>query len=233
MKLFRWIVSYVLVQFIIIVIWALFYNDMNTFNVFLNKYYLSLTLAVGLIFIPLLSKKYLNKDDKLYKNDILLSLILGFSLSVIYNYIIYNLNELYPFTNLYSGSVNVLVSIISTGIIGPIIEEYMIRGIMYNELKQKYPIMKSILITTIIFALLHFNLVQIIYAFILGFILIYMYEKTNNIKIPIIIHMTSNTITTIYCLVLKNNFILSFIIYLLSLIILIIINKYKLLIKKN
>lgn len=225
MKLFRWIISYVLIQFTIIIIWALFYNDINTFNVFLNEYYLFLVLAVGLIFIPLLKKNYIVKDNKIYKQDILLSIVFGLILSVLYNFIIYNLNEFYSFTNLYTGSTNILVSIISTGIIGPIIEEYMIRGIMYNELKQKHSIMKSIILTSIIFALLHFNLIQMIYAFCLSFILIYMYEKTNNIKIPIIIHMTSNIVTTIYCLILKNNFALSFIIYLLSLIVLIFIKK--------
>ena len=153
-----------------------------------------------------------------------MSIILGTTLSIIYNFIIYNLNEVYSFTNLYSGSTNILIAIISTGIIGPIIEEYMIRGIMYNELKQKYSIMKSIVITTIIFSLLHFNLVQMIYALVLGFILIYMYEKTNNIKAPLILHMTSNIVTTIYCLIL-NNFLISFIIYIISLIILILIFK--------
>ena len=180
MKLFRWLIRYVLLQFLIVLIWALFYNDLNTFNIFLNKYYIFLVFAVGLTFIPLLKKNYLNKDDKINKKDIFLSIILGTTLSIIYNFIIYNLNEVYSFTNLYSGSTNILIAIISTGIIGPIIEEYMIRGIMYNELKQKYSIMKSIVITTIIFSLLHFNLVQMIYALVLGFILIYMYEKTNN-----------------------------------------------------
>ncbi|MCI5677433.1 MAG: type II CAAX endopeptidase family protein [Candidatus Faecisoma sp.] len=224
MKLFRWLIRYVLLQFLIVLIWALFYNDLNTFNIFLNKYYIFLVLAVGLTFIPLLKKNYLNKDDKINKKDIFLSIILGTTLSIIYNFIIYNLNEVYSFTNLYSGSTNILIAIISTGIIGPIIEEYMIRGIMYNELKQKYSIMKSIIITTIIFSLLHFNLVQMIYALVLGFILIYMYEKTNNIKAPLILHMTSNIVTTIYCLIL-NNFLISFIIYIISLIILILIFK--------
>ena len=224
MKLFRWLIRYVLLQFLIILIWALFYNDLNTFNIFLNKYYIFLVLAVGLTFIPLLKKNYLNKDDKINKKDIFLSIILGTTLSIIYNFIIYNLNEVYSFTNLYSGSTNILIAIISTGIIGPIIEEYMIRGIMYNEFKQKYSTMKSIIITTIIFSLLHFNLVQMIYALVLGFILIYMYEKTNNIKTPLILHMTSNIVTTIYCLIL-NNFLISFIIYIISLIILILIFK--------
>ena len=102
---------------------------------------------------------------------------------------------------------------------------------MYNELKQKYSIMKSIVITTIIFSLLHFNLVQMIYALVLGFILIYMYEKTNNIKAPLILHMTSNIVTTIYCLIL-NNFLISFIIYIISLIILILIFKKYIILNK-
>ena len=69
MKLFRWLIRYVLLQFLIVLIWALFYNDLNTFNIFLNKYYIFLVLAVGLTFIPLLKKNYLNKDDKINKKE--------------------------------------------------------------------------------------------------------------------------------------------------------------------
>ena len=52
----------------------------------------------------------------------------------------------------------------------------------------------SIVITTIIFALIHLSPIRIIYAFILGLILNISYEQHKNILAPIIIHIAANTI---------------------------------------
>ena len=61
-----------------------------------------------------------------------------------------------------------------------------------------------------------------IYALVLGFILIYVYEKSKNIKIPIILHITSNITTTLYVLLLnKGNLPIIIVLYILSLTILI------------
>ncbi|MEG2322529.1 MAG: CPBP family intramembrane glutamic endopeptidase, partial [Bacilli bacterium] len=75
------------------------------------------------------------------------------------------------FSNLYEANNRIILTLISTSIIGPIIEELMFRGLIYNTLKQKYSNTKSMLLTTILFSLLHFNLIQIIYTFVVGLIL--------------------------------------------------------------
>ena len=75
-----------------------------------------------------------------------------------------------------------------------IYEEILFRYLLYNRLKSKYSIRKSILITTIIFALIHISSIKIIYAFILGLILNITYEKYHNIIAPILIHIAANTI---------------------------------------
>ena len=103
----------------------------------------------------------------------------------------------------------------------------MFRGIIYNELKSKYSNMKSILLTTIFFAIIHINIIQILYALIIGFILIFVYEKYNNIKAPIILHMASNITTTLFLpLLIKNNLIINYGIFIFSLILLIMLKKY-------
>ena len=48
---------------------------------------------------------------------------------------------------------------------------------MFNEFKKFNPQMKSILLTSFIFALLHTTILQVIYAFALSFMLIYVYQK--------------------------------------------------------
>ena len=68
--------------------------------------------------------------------------------------------------------------------------------------------MKSIVLASLIFAFFHQTLVQVIYAFCLSFILIYVYEKYKTIKAPIIVHIVSNVISYFICLLITQNIIL-------------------------
>ena len=230
MKVVKWPLIYFLFQFTLIFLLAYSYissgNDIDLFNQFLSSRQLYLSLILGIIFIPLLYKDYKKYKIKQNKINYLTVIILGIILSLIYNVFAYYLNFLLN-TSLFDNNSNLIVTLISTGLIGPIIEELMFRGIIYNELKNKYSNMKAILITTIFFAVIHFNIIQIIYTFALGFILIFVYEKYKNIKAAIALHMASNITTTLFLpILIKNIFLINYSIFLISLILLIIIKKY-------
>jgi len=121
-------------------------------------------------------------------------------------------------SGLYSNTSNILVGIISTVLLGPIIEELLFRGVIYNNLKLKYSIKKSMIITTILFSLSHFTLIQIIYTLIFGMFLNKVYEKYQNIKYVIILHMVSNLVTTLISLfIIKDYFIVNIILLIVSL----------------
>lgn len=231
MKIIKWPLIYFLFQFILIFLLSYYYvsngNDVNLFNDYLSTKQIYVALIVAIIFIPLLINDY-----KKYKKQIntkinyFYLIILGVILSLMYNVFAYYLNFALK-TSLFDNNSNVAVTLLSTGILGPIIEELIFRGIIYNELKSKYSNMKSILITTIFFAIIHINIIQILYALIIGFILIFVYEKYNNIKAPIILHMASNITTTLFLpLLIKNNLIINYGIFIFSLILLIILKKY-------
>lgn len=231
MKIIKWPLIYFLFQFILIFLLSYYYvsngNDVNLFNDYLSTKQIYVALIVAIIFIPLLINDY-----KKYKKQIntkinyFYLIILGVILSLMYNVFAYYLNFALK-TSLFDNNSNVAVTLLSTGILGPIIEELIFRGIIYNELKSKYSNMKSILITTIFFAIIHINIIQILYALIIGFILIFVYEKYNNIKAPIILHMASNITTTLFLpLLIKNNLIINYGIFIFSLILLIMLKKY-------
>ncbi len=86
--------------------------------------------------------------------------------------------------------------LINTVIIGPIFEEILYRGLMYNKLKEISNAFIGILISSILFALLHipaYGLNINSFCFMLGGILLaYCYEKTNNIYVPILVHSINN-----------------------------------------
>ena len=231
MKIIKWPLIYFLFQFILIFLLSYYYvsngNDVNLFNDYLSTKQIYIALIVAIIFIPLLINDYKKYEKQTNtKINYFYLIILGVILSLMYNVFAYYLNFVLK-TSLFDNSNNIAITLLSTGILGPIIEELMFRGIIYNELKSKYSNMKSILITTIFFAIIHINIIQILYALIIGFILIFVYEKYNNIKAPIILHMASNITTTLFLpLLIKNNLIINYGIFIFSLILLIILKKY-------
>lgn len=231
MKIIKWPLIYFLFQFILIFLLSYYYvsngNDVNLFNDYLSTKQIYIALIVAIIFIPLLINDYKKyKKQTNTKINYFYLTILGVILSLMYNVFAYYLNFALK-TSLFDNSNNIAITLLSTGILGPIIEELMFRGIIYNELKSKYSNMKSILITTIFFAIIHINIIQILYALIIGFILIFVYEKYNNIKAPIILHMASNITTTLFLpLLIKNNLIINYGIFIFSLILLIMLKKY-------
>ncbi len=231
MKIIKWPLMYFLFQFILIFLLSYYYvsngNDVNLFNDYLSTKQIYIALIVAIIFIPLLTNDYKKyKKQTNTKINYFYLTILGVILSLMYNVFAYYLNFVLK-TSLFDNSNNIAITLLSTGILGPIIEELMFRGIIYNELKSKYSNMKSILITTIFFAIIHINIIQILYALIIGFILIFVYEKYNNIKAPIILHMASNITTTLFLpLLIKNNLIINYGIFIFSLILLIMLKKY-------
>ena len=92
-----------------------------------------------------------------------------------------------PLVNMLEGS-NWIWSLIFAGILSPIIEEMMFRGVMLNKLRRYGD--KVAIITTA--GLFHANFSQFFYAVALGMIFAYVALKTGTIKYSIILHIVVN-----------------------------------------
>lgn len=90
-----------------------------------------------------------------------------------------------------------VVQIAGFGFIAPITEELIFRGLLYGRMKSFLKGYQAILLSAAIFALYHGNMVQIIYAFPMGLILIYVYKKWGDLKAPIVFHMAANLISVL------------------------------------
>lgn len=90
-----------------------------------------------------------------------------------------------------------IVSLIDFCIFAPILEEFLMRGFILNGLYANYGIIVALLISSILFALLHFNIAQIIPSFICGIILGLIYLYTGSILSCIFAHMGYNFISYI------------------------------------
>lgn len=89
-------------------------------------------------------------------------------------------------------SNNVVADAIGLGIIVPIAEELLFRGIIYNRIKTNVGVRNGAIITSLLFAVYHGNVVQGIYAFFLSFFIIFAQEKFGTVIMAILFHMGAN-----------------------------------------
>ena len=83
-------------------------------------------------------------------------------------------------------------AIITTVAMAPILEEILFRGVIQGSAMSRYGAMRAIIISSAAFALIHIMPQQVIYAFVAGLILGYIYWKTQSILSVIIIHAFNN-----------------------------------------
>lgn len=97
-----------------------------------------------------------------------------------------------------------LLQIVEAGIMGPIVEELIFRGLVYTRIKRMTKIIPAAIISSILFGIYHGNLVQAPYAFIIGMICVYLYDKYKAIAAPIIFHISANLLSIILTALLQG-----------------------------
>lgn len=95
----------------------------------------------------------------------------------------------------YSGSIG--LEILTTAIAAPVVEELLFRGLVYRRLRRHLKPVWSAFASSALFGLLHGNIVQFVYAFLLGAILSWVYEKFKTVAAPIIFHAGANLIAVL------------------------------------
>lgn len=95
---------------------------------------------------------------------------------------------------------------ITIGIISPIVEEILFRGIILQGLiNSKYKKWNALIFTSFIFAILHVNFVQIISAFILGITIGWIFLDSKSLILSIILHIINNLGICLFYLIFKFN----------------------------
>ena len=77
-------------------------------------------------------------------------------------------------------------------IVAPIIEEIVFRGLFYKTLKNFIPFVQASIISSLIFAIIHENILSLTILFLLSLYLTCIYERTNSILYPILTHSIFN-----------------------------------------
>lgn len=96
---------------------------------------------------------------------------------------------------LYSESLGVML--VCQGLIVPIAEEWMFRGVLYRRCREQMKFWGAAFSVSLLFAFIHGSVTQMAYTLILGIFLAYVYEKFGSLKAPIFLHILVNSISIV------------------------------------
>lgn len=89
------------------------------------------------------------------------------------------------------------MQLIGLGIITPIGEELMFRGLIYRRVRCMIGPKNAIIVSSLVFGMYHGNLVQGIYGFFLGLLMAWLYEKYGSILAPMLLHVCANMVSIV------------------------------------
>ena len=85
------------------------------------------------------------------------------------------------------------IFIIVTSVVGPIFEEIIFRQIIFGSLYRRFNFWAAAIISSLIFAAVHFDFTHIIIYTAMGLVFSFLYVKTKRILVPIVAHVSMNT----------------------------------------
>lgn len=107
-------------------------------------------------------------------------------------------DEQYQQTAQITYSAGFLMQIIGLGVVIPVAEELMFRGILYKRFRERQGFWYSALWSSLLFSFMHSNTTQMIYTFLLGVLLAYLYEKFGSFRAPVVLHILLNTGSVVF-----------------------------------
>lgn len=130
-----------------------------------------------------------------YKEIVYISLF-GFGFSMVLLILIDPLTEIFPsylqVSNQILSDATSFLNLIVIIILGPIFEEVLFRGIIFNHLKNNYSFVVAVILQALLFGLAHGNIVQFIYTSISGILFVLVYIYCGSILGSILLHMVFN-----------------------------------------
>ena len=101
-----------------------------------------------------------------------------------------------------AGWLKIIILSIMTVVIAPVLEEFIFRHTLYRNLSKKFGRIAAALLTSILFAALHFNLAGTISFFGVGLYNCYLYEKYGY-RAAVLNHFIFNFVSTFLIILLK------------------------------
>ncbi|HBD64171.1 MAG TPA: hypothetical protein DC038_07010 [Clostridiales bacterium] len=176
--------------------------------------YLAAYLIFAVLFfyiLKILSSFYFG----IYENITLKNIVFAIVCAILVYLINYSLNLL-VWQKIFIASYDILIVdfksliplpiLIYGCILGPIGEELVCRGYMLKGLRNKYSTTLALLLSSLVFAVIHLNIVQIMNALFMGIVFGLLYIKTGSIFSCILAHILNNSIAMFVMNYYPHNF---------------------------
>jgi hypothetical protein len=92
----------------------------------------------------------------------------------------------------YSSSLS--LELLVLGIVTPVAEEFLYRWVLYREFRSWLGRFPAILVSSLLFGVIHLNLVQFVYAAVLGLLLCLLVEYYQDVRPAMLGHMAANSL---------------------------------------
>lgn len=204
------------------------YEYQNQLANLINRYSLQITAATNIVLMPIFAlllrsdnKKRILANGFSYRmpgiKNLLIAGLLGMTSAVSVNAIV-SISGIAYFSPKYQQVSQIIYSgglfmeIVSAVIAAPILEELLFRGMIYKRLRDFCNSKLAIIISAAFFGLFHGNLVQFVYAFVIGLLLAYVYEKMKTIWAPIVFHIGANLLSVLITELIPQNLLNGFVV---------------------
>lgn len=128
---------------------------------------------------------------------LIVCLLMLISYRLIYNFGISHIFDFSRNSSVVTSTFNELfnfkiLALITVLLVSPVYEEVIFRGLILNALRKRHSEVLSIVISAVLFSIVHLNLVQCVNTFLIGLILGLIYVKTESLYIVIFAHIFHN-----------------------------------------
>lgn len=100
--------------------------------------------------------------------------------------------------------VDFLIGLVLYGVLSPVAEEAVFRGLIYNRMKRCFRYEIALVVSSLLFGCYHGNMVQAVYGTILGLLMAYLYELYQSFAAPVLFHAVANV--GIYAMTYSQSF---------------------------
>lgn len=94
--------------------------------------------------------------------------------------------------------------VLMIGMIGPVAEEILFRGVLMGVLAKRVGVAVAVILSSALFALSHVDVAFLAPLFVMGLIMGIMYAYFKNLWVPILFHIVNNTVSVILDLFQMN-----------------------------
>lgn len=162
-------------------------------------------------FYYLIDDRHKKIGIKQYAVVVLVAVLASFVLTLLFNLTGLVGNESYVkvFDNQFDSSIPLFIRLVKYCLLAPLIEEFIFRLCLYNALRfglfggmdkkrQQSNAILSCIVSSLVFGIYHLNIVQGLYAFLMGLVIATLYTRYHKWPVPVLAHSVANLVAIVY-----------------------------------